>query len=59
MTGNRKFFVALFSIMVGVGVIFHPVIKDIATPFYTCLGVIASGFFAINGVEHWTSKKGE
>jgi len=59
MIGNRKFFIALLSILVGVGVIFHPAIKDIATPFYTCLGVISSGFFAINGVEHWASNKGE
>lgn len=57
MTGNRKFFIALFSILTSVAVI--PFIKGIALEFYGCLGTITTGFFAINGVEHWASTKKE
>lgn len=59
MIGNRKFFIALLSILIGVAVIFHPVIKDIAIPFYTFLGGVATGFFAANLGEHLAAKKGE
>jgi len=50
--GNRKFFIAIASLVLGMLAMFHPKISEIAIPFYACLGIIATGFFTANSFEH-------